>query len=99
MAQKQSSRKELENFLDHLNLPARPKLHVNGKDHPTAVVVVDFGAPLEPVSLATEVHQELKERIRRFTKELCSGRSKLQDEDIRVSSDNYLGLVVWSTIY
>lgn len=88
-----SSRYELESFLHSLDLPNRPSIHVNGKEHPTALVVVDFGAPLDPVRLNSELSQELAGRIRRFARDLLT-----KEASIRVSSDNYNGVVYWASI-
>jgi hypothetical protein len=91
--QASSSRFELESFLTSLNLPINPAIHVNGKEHPTAVVVVDFGSPLDPVRLNSELSQELASKIRKFTRDLIT-----KEANIRVSSDNYNGVVYWASI-
>lgn len=97
MATKLSTRKELETFLSSLELHVTPSIHVNGKEHPTAVVVVDFGAPLNQVKLSPEQHQELAGKLRKFTKELVT-KDTTKDLNVRISSDNYLGLVFWSAM-
>jgi hypothetical protein len=96
MATKLSTRKDLETFLSNLDLHVKPSIHVNGKEHPTAVVVVDFGAPLTQVKLTPEQHQELAGKLRKFTKELVV-KDTSKDLNVRISSDNYLGLVFWSS--
>jgi hypothetical protein len=88
-----SSRSELEGFLTSLDLPNQPAIHVNGKEHPTAVVVVDFGSPLEPVRLNPELSQELASKLRKFTRDIIT-----KEANIRVGSDNYNGVVYWSSI-
>lgn len=95
MANKQSSssRAELESFLSSLDLPNKPSVHVNGREHPTALVVVDFGAPLEPVRLNSEQSQELAGKLRKFARDLIT-----KEVNIRVSSDNYSGVVYWASI-
>lgn len=90
MATKQSTRIELENFLANLELAHTPVIHVNGREHPTAVVVVDFGAPLTQVKLSPEQNQELAGKLRKFAREF------VKDANVRISSDNYLGLVFWA---
>lgn len=92
MATKQSTRSDLENFLAGLDLANKPVIHVNGKEHPTAVVVVDFGAPLTQVKLTPEQNQELAGKLRKFARELVN-----KDANLRISSDNYLGLVFWAS--
>jgi hypothetical protein len=91
MATKQSTRSDLENFLAGLDLDHKPVIHVNGKEHPTAVVVVDFGAPLTQVKLSPEQNQELAGKLRKFARELVN-----KDANLRISSDNYLGLIFWA---
>jgi hypothetical protein len=93
MAKHSSSRSDLEYFLSSLDLPNKPSIHVNGKEHPTALVVVDFGAPLEAVRLNSELSQELAGRLRRFARDLLT-----KESTIRVSTDNYNGVVYWASI-
>ena len=88
-----TSRIELEDFLDSLDLPNKPTIHVNGREHPTAVVVVDFGAPLQQVRLTSAQNIDLGSRLRRYTKDILN-----KDFNIRVASDNYAGVVYWSNI-
>ena len=88
---KTSSRTDLENYLNSLGY-AKPGIHVNGKDHPTALVVVDFGTPLEAVRLTSEQGQELASKLRRFARELVS-----KDANVRVSSDNYCGVIYYAS--
>lgn len=87
-----SSRGELETYLRSLNLAGTPAIHVNGKEHPTAIVVVDFGQPLEAVRLTQEQGQELASKLRKFARELVN-----KDANVRVSSDNYAGVVYWAS--
>lgn len=99
MAKKSSARGELENFLNGLGLETKPAIHVNGKDHPTALVTVDFGYPTPPVRLSQEQSQELGAKLRKFARELLSDvaiqRLNAEQSVLRVSSDNYLGVVYW----
>lgn len=88
-----SSRADLEAFLSSLDLPNAPSIHVNGKEHPTALVVVDFGAPLDPVRLGSELSQELQNKLKRFSADLLN-----KPATIRVNTDNYNGVVFWSSI-
>lgn len=100
MVAKLSTRKELEAFLESLDVEFKPVIHVNGKDYPTAVVVVDFGAPVESFRLSPEQRQELTSKIHKFTKELVAkkGNDDAKELNFRVSSDSYFGLVFWSAI-
>lgn len=81
---------DLEAHLNTLKLKVKPSIHVNGKDHPTALVVVDFGTPTESVRFTSEQSQELASKMRKFARELVA-----KDANIRVSSDHYCGLVYW----
>lgn len=98
MAKHSSARTELETFLNNLRLEVKPAIHVNGKDHPTAVVVVDFGAPLEAVRLNPEQSQDLAGKLRKFTRELVYNPRNDREVNVRVSSDNYLGVVYWASV-
>jgi hypothetical protein len=89
---KSTALNDLENYLTSLRLKAKPAIHVNGKDHPTALVVVDFGTPTESVRLNSEQSQELASKLRKYARELVS-----KDANIRVSSDHYAGLVYWAS--
>lgn len=89
---KTSARLELESYFKTLKLKATPGIHVNGKEHPTALVVVDFGTPIESVRLTSEQGQELASKLRKFARELVN-----KDANVRVSSDNYSGLVYWAS--
>lgn len=83
---------ELRGFLDTLTVGVTPSIHVNGISHPTAVVTVDFGAPLQPVRLTQEQVQELMARMRKATKDLFGS-----EINVRVSSDHHNG-VFWSSV-
>jgi len=93
MAKNSSALNDLQAYIRSLNLPHDAKIHVNGKDHPSAVVVVDFGYPTPPVRLNSDQSQDLAGKMRKFTRELIN-----KDVNIRVSSDNYLGVVYWASI-
>lgn len=89
---KSTSLTDLENFLGTLKLKAKPGIHVNGKDHPMALVVVDFGTPVESVRLTSEQSQELASKLRKYARDLVS-----KDANIRVMSDHYSGLIYWAS--
>lgn len=84
---------ELRNWLSELNLGIVPTVHVNGPQHSSAVITVDFGSPIPSIRLSSEQSQELNSRLRRLTKELYSR----DDVNVRVSSDNQNG-VYWSSV-
>lgn len=89
---KSSSRVELERVLSSFNLENGARIHINGKEHPTAVVVVDFGQPDQAVRLNSEQNSDLVHVLRKFAREQYN-----KDVNIRVSSDNYAGLVYWAS--
>lgn len=84
---------ELRNWLSELNLGIVPAVHVNGTQHSSAVITVDFGSPIPSIRLTSEQAQELNSRLRRLTKELYTR----DDVNVRVSSDNQNG-VHWSSV-
>lgn len=84
---------ELRNWLSELNLGIVPNVHVNGPQHSSAVITVDFGSPIPSIRLTSEQAQELNARLRRLTKELYTR----DDVNVRVSSDNQNG-VYWSSV-
>lgn len=86
---------DLQKLLDSMAFPY--SIHVNGKEHPGAVLTVDFGAPLQSVRLNSEQNQELAGALRRAAKEVMRGREN-RDMNIRVSSDNYGGLIYWASV-
>ncbi len=88
-----STRNDLDQFLNSLDLEVRPSIHVNGREHPTAIVVVDFGSPKHPVRLNSEQNQELTGKLRKLTKDLLN-----KDVYIRVGSDNYNGVIYWTSV-
>ncbi len=69
----------------------RPTAKVNGSAFASAVVAVDFGSPLEQVSLNGDQKQELHARMKELTTALTGRRN------VRVQSDNANG-VHWSSI-
>lgn len=83
---------EIIDFLSTIDTHVTPTLHVNGPHHPTAVMSVDFGAPLQPVRLTSEVVQELQTLMRGLTRELYAG-----DVNVRFSADNSNG-VFWTSV-
>lgn len=83
---------ELTQFLDTLNVGVTPVIHVNGTTNPTAVLTIDFGAPLNPVRLTQDQVQDLMGRMRKATRELYSN-----DVNVRVSMDHQNG-IYWASV-
>jgi hypothetical protein len=85
---------ECRAWLTGLGFQSAPKVHVNGAAHPTAVIVVDFGTPLnEPLKLSPEQSAELIGHIRSNTKLMFRER----DVNVRVQSDTNTG-IWWSSV-
>jgi hypothetical protein len=85
---------ECRSWLEGLGFQSAPKMHVNGIAHPSAVVVVDFGTPLnEPTKLTAEQSAELIGHIRSNTKALYRER----EVTVRVQSDTSTG-IWWSSV-
>lgn len=88
------ARNSLIRFIEGMDVPTNPTIHVNGKDHPSAIVVIDFGSTeMGNVRLRQEESAELANLLRDFTRDIL-GRSVV----VRVSVDTYDGLVMWSSI-
>lgn len=84
---------EFKIWLEGLGFQSPPKIHLNGVEHPSAVMVVDFGTPLvEPVKLSSEQSAELIGFIRSVTKSLYSG-----EIIVRVQSDAITG-IWWASV-
>lgn len=90
-ARKSADTSSLQSFIDTLGV-IRPSIHVNGTNHPTAVVTIDLGAPLNPTRLSQEQAQELIARLRKLTREFYK-----DEVNIRVSSDHHNG-IFWSSV-
>lgn len=67
----------------------RPSVHVNN-NYNLAVVVVDFGSPLEPVKLEPEQFTEMTRLIKSATKEVVG-----RESSVRLSVDNG---VYWTSV-
>lgn len=84
---------EMENLRKWVERQAEsPTLHINGNDHPTALITVDFGQPLTGVSMTSERSGELSALARAAAKSLTRRRGQL-----RTSYDNHRG-VFWVSI-
>lgn len=69
-----------------------PRLHVNGSEHPTALLVVDFGQPLAGIQMNHDRFSELSGLMKSAAKSLLKRRGQ-----IRVNYDNQHG-VVWAAL-
>lgn len=86
---------ELDDFKTWLaSLEGRPILHVNGAGYTSAVLTVDFGAPLQEVKIDQDVSGELTTRMRAATRSLCRGN----DANIRIQTDTSNGMIWWTSI-
>ena len=55
----------------------KPRLHINGNDHPTALVTVDFGQPLNGINLSNDRGNELSNLIKAAAKSLTRRRGSV----------------------
>lgn len=87
-------RQALIHFIEGMTVPTNPTIHVNGKEHPSAVVVIDFGSTYEgAVRLRQEESAELANLLRDYTRDVLN-----RSAAIRVTTDTYDGLVMWSSL-
>lgn len=82
----------LREWLDTLPIHVNPTVHVNGPQFSTAYVTVDFGQPLDPIRLPSDIAHELMDRLRKAGREI-SGAANL-----RVSTDGPSG-IYWVASY
>lgn len=84
---------EIETLKTYLaNQSDSPRLHINGSDHPTALITVDFGQPLSGVSMNHDRFSELSGLMKAAAKTLLKRRGQ-----VRVNYDNHHG-VVWAAL-
>jgi type IV secretory pathway ATPase VirB11/archaellum biosynthesis ATPase len=83
----------LHQFITDLNLKAVPSIHINGPAFASAIVTVDFGAPLEPVKLTSDENAEISERLRELTRTVIS-----REVPVQIETDTKNGLVYWSRL-
>jgi hypothetical protein len=81
----------LRAWLQTLDLPFKPGLHINGLPFTSALVAVDFGQPLEPIRITPEQKLELLERIRKLT---CI----VLDRETYVNVENDNNGIYWSSV-
>jgi hypothetical protein len=91
---RQSEIDEFRVWLAGLGFQSEPKIHINGVNHSTAVVTVDFGTPLvEPLKLNAEQTADLISHMRIATKSLYRDR----EVNVRVQNDSSTG-IWWTSI-
>ncbi len=84
---------ELRYWINSLALTHPPVVHVNGKDHSNAVIVVDFGTPLgEVVGMTPEQSAEFIVKMKSVTKSLFKS-----DVNVRIQNDPLNG-IWWSSV-
>lgn len=86
-------------WLESLDIPNKPTLHVNGPNFYHAILAVDFGSPLKQTRLSQDVSNELYHRIADATRRVANLQTPPADgrQNVRVSSDLSRG-VYWSAI-
>jgi hypothetical protein len=90
--QKKPETGDLRQFIDSLGLHVNGSIRLNGPAHPTAVLTVDFGSPLQSVRLSPEQGQELTRRMRAVAREFYK-----DEVNVRVSADHQNG-VYWASV-
>jgi hypothetical protein len=84
---------DLKNWLATQNIGlTREAVHVNGHQHPSAIVSVDLGQMLKQARLTQDQSYELAQRLRRVAKEVLG-----KDVNIRVGVDNSHG-IHWASV-
>ena len=83
---------DLEDFLMALDIPYRPRLHINGSQYHTALLSVDFGESLEPFRLSNEQMHELVSGMRSLAREVLG-----REGSININTDNSRG-VLWASL-
>jgi len=83
---------EFTAFLSTIEIGVKPTLHVNGPQHPSAILTVDLGQPLQAVKLKPEVSQELVSRMRRLTRDVVG-----KDVPVSIETDNPRG-ILWASL-
>jgi hypothetical protein len=69
-----------------------PRLHINGNEHPTALITVDFGQPTSGINLSNDRGNELSSLLKAAAKSLTRRRGS-----VRVNFDHHHG-VMWASI-
>ena len=92
VSRKSADTSELRAWLDSQAFQVHPDIHVNGPNHPTAVIAVDFGSPIGAVRLTSDQAEKLGQRLKSLTRDLYSN-----EVNVRVSSDNQNG-VFWTSV-
>lgn len=70
----------------------RPILHVNGHEHPTALITVDFGQPKGGVSIPTDRGHELTSLLKAAARSVTRRKG-----NVRAHYDNQHG-VFWASV-
>ena len=91
-SKRKNGKTELLEFLQTLETPLKPKLHINGSEFYGCILTVDFGQPLEPPVLSQQEEEKLKD-IMRSTARWVIGK----DFNIRISHDPEGG-VWWASL-
>jgi hypothetical protein len=69
-----------------------PRLHINGNDHPTALITVDFGQPISGIQLSNDRGNELSALLKAAAKSVNRRRG-----NVRVNFDHHHG-VMWASV-
>lgn len=93
-AERRVDTSELEKYIETLALDVSPTLHINGRLHPSAVVTLDFGAPVKSIRFSNDQNHELMARLRKIARDVLGN-----DAPVRVTNDTNNGnCVFWAAI-
>lgn len=91
--QKRTELEEFKLWVSGLESVITPNVHLNGRDHSTAILTVDFGSPLdESNKLSPEQNADLITKMKTLTKSLYKS-----EVNVRVQNDQSNG-VWWTSI-
>jgi hypothetical protein len=90
-ARKSIDTTELRAWLDSQGFPVNVAIKVNGTNHPTAVITVDFGSPVVPVRLSDDQRDNIAYWIKDLTMALYT-----TPVNVRVTHDPQNGILYTS---
>lgn len=83
---------EFRSWLDSQGFAVNPTIKVNGPNHPSAVITVDFGSPVVPVRLSNEATENVAYWLKDLTQLFYTN-----PVNVRVTHDPQNG-VFWATV-
>jgi hypothetical protein len=83
---------EFRSWIDSQGFPVVPSIKVNGPNHPTAVIAVDFGSPVVPLRLSNDQVENIAYWLKDLTQLIYATQV-----NVRVSHDGSNG-VFWASV-